>query len=165
MIQRIPQEMTNKIKDTMSSERRECTGKCGDEPVTKRQSGRILRAETVIKCLHKNHIRGRRDQGRDTANTCCKAISNETPNTYAMPKKMDLAKPRTFLDPKRCFSESTNALQFATIIRAAAIHQIRQSISPVLLTKIDNTAAVHIIPKSIALGAEKYRMIAKAIRI
>ena len=73
----------------------------------------------------------------------------------AIPRKIDFANPFTFFTPKRLFSDSTSALQFATIISAAAV----------LLTKIDSTAPVHMMPSSIDRGRVKSRMIARAIRM
>ena len=73
----------------------------------------------------------------------------------AMPRKMDLAKPFTFFSPNRLFSDSTSALQFATIISAAAV----------LLTKIDSTAPVHMMPSSIERGRVKSRMMHSAMRM
>ena len=73
----------------------------------------------------------------------------------AIPRKIDFAKPRTFFSPKRLFSDSTSALQFATIISAAAV----------LLTKIDSTAPVHMMPSSIDRGREKSRMMHSAMRM
>ena len=73
----------------------------------------------------------------------------------AMPRKIDFAKPFTFFSPNRLFSDSTSALQFATIINAAAV----------LLTKIDSTAPVHMIPSSMERGRVKRRIIQSAIRM
>lgn len=73
----------------------------------------------------------------------------------AMPRKMDFAKPFTFFSPKRLFSDSTNALQFATIISAAAV----------LLTKMESTAPVHMMPSSMERGRVKRRMMQSAMRM
>lgn len=88
-----------------------------------------------------------------------------TPLSYAIPRKIDFAKPDTFFFPKRTSSDSTSARHVFTIITAAATPHASRPLLPVLLTKMDKKADTSMMPNNMVLGFSKKRMIDSAIRM